>query len=600
MKLPKILHEAALTFVQLGTAYTIIFMTTIATLFKRFALWKAQEGATVAELEQYQASISLPGTLKMIVLLRAFSWTSAGLLLLWSWFYLGSQAVSREYAAAASPPFGSRVLLFPSAEALSIFEASTPPTNVNITMVNAAFMGAMQVNSQTMEERSKQQEKATKAGDKNQISKNSLDVSDTFNAALIPLMETYPDSGLGPKDVHGVRQVDEDGIIEYSANAGVPVLMTTRKIHKPGDCQGHGDECAYFDFHDKFMGKYSLSTSYIFPNCSDVIYSGPEAFPQNALNWTTFINPTNHTVGDLPTVDIWERDYPNTNKTVRGRCTLARHFVDVVGNCDTLSCGIQSFGYTKGKGFSSETLFKNPERSKLFFDNLMKAAGIPDESEAQLSSVLWSGLLYTNISFSSFESNTSTMHWDSYKSYDGASIQLALSQNLAYIINTYMTASQLNGGLYSPATVLDSMSLDDQKALLANTKTTGNSSWGIIRANGAPVQATYILVVPWIILDFMTCFILLLAAIVSVWLRLRTVCPDVFGYISSMTRDNPHIPVPVGGSTMSGIERARAMKNVRVKIGEVERQDGTPGHIGLALEHPEIPLDKLRRKGEYL
>jgi hypothetical protein len=102
-------------------------------------------------------------------------------------------------------------------------------------------------------------------------------------------------------------------------------------------------------------------------------------------------------------------------------------------------------------------------------------------------------------------------------------------------------------------------------------------------------------------LDAITCVILLLAATASVWLRQKTVCPDVFGYVSSMTRDNPNMPLPAGGSTMSRVERARAMKNIRVKIGEVQRRDDVGvGHIGLAMDHPEIQMGRLRRKGEYM
>jgi hypothetical protein len=36
----------------------------------------------------------------------------------------------------------------------------------------------------------------------------------------------------------------------------------------------------------------------------------------------------------------------------------------------------------------------------------------------------------------------------------------------------------------------------------------------------------------------------------------RTVAGDIFSYISSMTRDNPHMNLPDGESAMSGSERA--------------------------------------------
>jgi hypothetical protein len=37
---------------------SVIFMTTMGTLVKRYALWKSQRGATLGELEQFNSSTS--------------------------------------------------------------------------------------------------------------------------------------------------------------------------------------------------------------------------------------------------------------------------------------------------------------------------------------------------------------------------------------------------------------------------------------------------------------------------------------------------------------------------------------------------------------
>jgi len=90
---------------QMVTAFTIIFVTIISTLVRRYALWKAQEGAYVSELEQLQGSISLPSTFKLIISLRAFTLTSAALVSVWSFYYLGSQASKREFQKVSSASF---------------------------------------------------------------------------------------------------------------------------------------------------------------------------------------------------------------------------------------------------------------------------------------------------------------------------------------------------------------------------------------------------------------------------------------------------------------------------------------------------------------
>jgi hypothetical protein len=75
---------------QLVTLFTIIFTTIIATLVRRYALWKAQKGASVAELEQLHSSISLPKSLSLIWSLRSWTLTSVALVLMWSWSVLRS------------------------------------------------------------------------------------------------------------------------------------------------------------------------------------------------------------------------------------------------------------------------------------------------------------------------------------------------------------------------------------------------------------------------------------------------------------------------------------------------------------------------------
>ena len=112
-------------------------------MLKRLTLWKAVRGSsTVAQLEQYQASISLPATLKMIVLLRAINWGSLALVLIWSWYYLGSQAVGREYTYQISGAFDKHALVvFANPTSQSLFQ-EPKHTNTQIANVNGQWISA--------------------------------------------------------------------------------------------------------------------------------------------------------------------------------------------------------------------------------------------------------------------------------------------------------------------------------------------------------------------------------------------------------------------------------------------------------------------------
>jgi hypothetical protein len=74
-------------------------------------------------------------------------------------------------------------------------------------------------------------------------------------------------------------------------------------------------------------------------------------------------------------------------------------------------------------------------------------------------------------------------------------------------------------------------------------------------------------------------FILLLAANVSLLLGILTRTPDVLGFVSMNARDNPHFSKYVS-SHLDGKETARALRDVRVMIGDV-KGDADVGHIAL-------------------
>ena len=116
---------------------------------------------------------------------------------------------------------------------------------------------------------------------------------------------------------------------------------------------------------------------------------------------------------------------------------------------------------------------------------------------------------------------------------------------------------------------------------------------------GAIYDPRYHLNVAWVIADLMSNTILLAAAIVSFWLRKHTLAPDIFGYVSSLTRDNPTIPLPAGGTTLSGLDRARLLKNVRVCIADVG-SDGLGRVTLLQADAPPTGMSALEKKKHYL
>ncbi|KAH7182329.1 uncharacterized protein B0J16DRAFT_270954 [Fusarium flagelliforme] len=79
-----------------------------------------------------------------------------------------------------------------------------------------------------------------------------------------------------------------------------------------------------------------------------------------------------------------------------------------------------------------------------------------------------------------------------------------------------------------------------------------------------------------------------LLAILGLVLEAVIVGPEVLGFASSLTRDNPYIPVPLCNSGLDGAERARALGDLRLRLADVEPREET-GYIAVhALQNNKV------------
>jgi hypothetical protein len=85
-----------------------------------------------------------------------------------------------------------------------------------------------------------------------------------------------------------------------------------------------------------------------------------------------------------------------------------------------------------------------------------------------------------------------------------------------------------------------------------------------------------------------TSFLLIGAALGSIWLRYQISTPDILGYVSSMTRNNPYtiIPGPTG-SSLDGLRRTAILKDFRFRIGDVQGKEDF-GEVAFALQRDGV------------
>jgi hypothetical protein len=77
-----------------------------------------------------------------------------------------------------------------------------------------------------------------------------------------------------------------------------------------------------------------------------------------------------------------------------------------------------------------------------------------------------------------------------------------------------------------------------------------------------------------------TTTLLQLLALLGLVLQFFIRGPDVLGFASSLTRDNPYVPLAPGGSSLDGPDRARKLRDLRLQLADV-RPESETGYIAV-------------------
>lgn len=83
----------------------------------------------------------------------------------------------------------------------------------------------------------------------------------------------------------------------------------------------------------------------------------------------------------------------------------------------------------------------------------------------------------------------------------------------------------------------------------------------------------------WICLLFLASLVLFVLGI-SIFLQMSTSVPDILGYVSTVTRDNPYIDLPSAATALEGSKRARALQDMRIQLMDV-RPDDEIGYLAI-------------------
>lgn len=102
----------------------------------------------------------------------------------------------------------------------------------------------------------------------------------------------------------------------------------------------------------------------------------------------------------------------------------------------------------------------------------------------------------------------------------------------------------------------------------------------------------------WLIIFIVASTLLLLSALAGLFLKSIIVAPDILGFVSSLTRDNPHVHLPSGGSALSGEDRAKMLRDLPVQLADVEEHRDF-GRIALVSLSGDTMCKKLQHHRQY-
>jgi hypothetical protein len=468
-----------------------------------------------------------------------------------SWYYLGSQAVSRELKFYDSDPILDLKIMYPNTSQPSIFESGMPTSRI-LTRMNSQFVDAVQ-------------------GDMMLDKFRPTPGWDILGNLRIPSRPSaYADLAKLDKkgwwDPHWWREGHMTGAQTWASFIGVPFFAAWRWPHvdqdldpKQPDSNPNNFPYGRWEVRDKIVGKGVLSMAYIHANCSYPKLLDKSLYPGVSPFTKTVLNTTNSTLPTIQISELWK------DSTISSICNLTETRVKLEVLCTASGCTSTKAKESLGFALSS-SIFKNRTAATLFLDNLQLSNGSANSDRADDAATMD----VINNKWGLFEV---------WKQNPNPSSQIAShmtdssSYNLERLLNTYLSLSQQ---------ILQDTSTNHLLDVFRGVKKDPRIVFATVK--GAPYEPQYRLSLFWMIIDCIGCVVLLVAASAAIWLRIRTLAPDIFGYVSSLTRENPMITLPDGGSTLNGIDRARMLRGVKVRIADISGQDGV-GRVGLAMKN---------------
>lgn len=101
-----------------------------------------------------------------------------------------------------------------------------------------------------------------------------------------------------------------------------------------------------------------------------------------------------------------------------------------------------------------------------------------------------------------------------------------------------------------------------------------------VTASQVNTAQVYLAFFPWLIIFLISNLVMFLAAVVGTYFSRKTIIPDYLGFVSSLAKESPFIKLPDVGINMDGMDKAKLVKDMKVRLGDVSEFEGGDTRIG--------------------
>ncbi|KAI9714948.1 MAG: hypothetical protein M1812_006261 [Candelaria pacifica] len=519
------------------TVFPIVFAAIIAQFLGRIASLRVEQGERVGVLEQLLGSRTFFNTFVTHFQLRAFNVLGIIIVALWALSPIGGQASLRVVTV------GSSVVEHPASfQYLSI--------DSNWTLIGDAAQESLATNSLFISSLASPLRTA------------SIDI---WGNLKIPMLEALNDSQASAND--GWLSVPANAT--YAALIGLPISALASKVNSTFNLETSywSLDCPTLELHDKAQNFTSTIPEPM--NITQPGWHGSKA-PGTSPQFELAIDqePASPTG---PRRILFESK--GENGISHAECSITTSYVELRAYCEMQSCGVSSIRKSK---------LSHPEQARTVFDSgplfLYYTYAFVNSIPAGHSAVSTPLETYFVHPGSVFRSG---MDWLDLYTVGSKSFGISLAQ----LMNTYWLAG------IAPFNIPSGLGPESSPDLPVFTKDT---------VNGTTSESIQILHCHrgWLAVLMLASLLLFFAGLAGLVLGLVCDAPEIFTFASSLTRDNPHISLPPGGSTLDGPDRARLLKDLVIRLGDV-RPEEEVGHISIAAVNDMRHVGRLQKRRLY-